>query len=201
MTINIKNFLSDKTKLSKMGEFQTLKQIDESIFEGIDEKEMLQSFAAAEHFSDLLSEKKFSDLTESGAENAFIQLMRFSEVAREQKTKLGEATTALQEQIDGITETDLIAYDDEQKDNARRAMILKSKLGTLNALIKSQENIEFIDDNNKRLNLMVKAIDLSLLEQERKKLQKEYDNLISESNSGNCFKSGTLGITDKSANI
>ena len=28
MTINIKNFLNDKTKLSKMGEFQTLKQID-----------------------------------------------------------------------------------------------------------------------------------------------------------------------------
>ena len=28
MTINIKNFLSDKTKLSKMGEFQTLKQIE-----------------------------------------------------------------------------------------------------------------------------------------------------------------------------
>ena len=28
MTINIKNFLSDKTKLSKMGEFQSLKQID-----------------------------------------------------------------------------------------------------------------------------------------------------------------------------
>ena len=28
MTINIKNFLSDKSKLSKMGEFQTLKKID-----------------------------------------------------------------------------------------------------------------------------------------------------------------------------
>ena len=28
MTINIKNFLKDKTKLSKMGEFQSLKQID-----------------------------------------------------------------------------------------------------------------------------------------------------------------------------
>ena len=28
MTINIKNFLSDKTKLSKMGEFQNLKQIE-----------------------------------------------------------------------------------------------------------------------------------------------------------------------------
>ena len=28
MTINIKNFLSDKTKLSKMGEFQSLKQIE-----------------------------------------------------------------------------------------------------------------------------------------------------------------------------
>jgi len=28
MTINIKNFLNDKTKLSKMGEFQTLKQIE-----------------------------------------------------------------------------------------------------------------------------------------------------------------------------
>ena len=28
MTINIKNFLNDKSKLSKMGEFQTLKQID-----------------------------------------------------------------------------------------------------------------------------------------------------------------------------
>ena len=28
MTINIKNFLKDKSKLSKMGEFQTLKQID-----------------------------------------------------------------------------------------------------------------------------------------------------------------------------
>ena len=28
MTINIKNFLSDKNKLSKMGEFQNLKQID-----------------------------------------------------------------------------------------------------------------------------------------------------------------------------
>ena len=28
MTINIKNFLKDKTKLSKMGEFQNLKQID-----------------------------------------------------------------------------------------------------------------------------------------------------------------------------
>ena len=28
MTINIKNFLNDKTKLSKMGEFQSLKQID-----------------------------------------------------------------------------------------------------------------------------------------------------------------------------
>ena len=27
MTINIKNFLNDKTKLSKMGEFQSLKQI------------------------------------------------------------------------------------------------------------------------------------------------------------------------------
>jgi len=175
------NFL-DKQGVRRLAKaYQTLKQIDESIFEGVDEKEMLQSFAAAEHFSDLLSEEKFSDLTEPGAENAFIQLMRFSEVAREQKTKLGEATTALQEEIDGITETDLIAYDDEQKDNARRAMILKSKLGTLNALIKSQENIEFIDDKNKRLNLMVKAIDLSLLKQEQKALQKEYDSLISES--------------------
>ena len=28
MTINIKNFLKDKTKLSKMGEFQNLKQIE-----------------------------------------------------------------------------------------------------------------------------------------------------------------------------
>ena len=28
MTINIKNFLRDKTKLSKMGEFQNLKQIE-----------------------------------------------------------------------------------------------------------------------------------------------------------------------------
>ena len=28
MTINVKNFLNDKTKLSKMGEFQSLKQID-----------------------------------------------------------------------------------------------------------------------------------------------------------------------------
>ena len=28
MTINIKNFLNEKTKLSKMGEFQSLKQID-----------------------------------------------------------------------------------------------------------------------------------------------------------------------------
>ena len=28
MTINIKNFLNDKTKLSKMGEFQSLKQIE-----------------------------------------------------------------------------------------------------------------------------------------------------------------------------
>ena len=28
MTINIKNFLNDKSKLSKMGEFQNLKQID-----------------------------------------------------------------------------------------------------------------------------------------------------------------------------
>ena len=28
MTINIKNFLNDKTKMSKMGEFQNLKQID-----------------------------------------------------------------------------------------------------------------------------------------------------------------------------
>ena len=28
MTINIKNFLNDKTKLSRMGEFQSLKQID-----------------------------------------------------------------------------------------------------------------------------------------------------------------------------
>ena len=28
MTINIKNFLNDKSKLSKMGEFQSLKQID-----------------------------------------------------------------------------------------------------------------------------------------------------------------------------
>ena len=28
MTINIKNFLSDKSKLSKMGEFQNLKQIE-----------------------------------------------------------------------------------------------------------------------------------------------------------------------------
>ena len=28
MTINIKNFLNDKTKLSKMGEFQNLKQIE-----------------------------------------------------------------------------------------------------------------------------------------------------------------------------
>ena len=28
MTINLKNFLNDKSKLSKMGEFQTLKQID-----------------------------------------------------------------------------------------------------------------------------------------------------------------------------
>ena len=27
MTINIKNFLKDKSKLSKMGEFQNLKQI------------------------------------------------------------------------------------------------------------------------------------------------------------------------------
>ena len=28
MTINIKNFLNEKTKLSKMGEFQNLKQIE-----------------------------------------------------------------------------------------------------------------------------------------------------------------------------
>ena len=28
MTINLKNFLNDKTKLSKMGEFQDLKPID-----------------------------------------------------------------------------------------------------------------------------------------------------------------------------
>ena len=28
MTINLKNFLNDKTKLSKIGEFQTLKQIE-----------------------------------------------------------------------------------------------------------------------------------------------------------------------------
>ena len=28
MTINIKNFLNDKNKLSKMGEFQNLKQIE-----------------------------------------------------------------------------------------------------------------------------------------------------------------------------
>ena len=28
MTINLKNFLSDKRKMSKMGEFQELKQID-----------------------------------------------------------------------------------------------------------------------------------------------------------------------------
>ena len=28
MTINIKNFLKDKSKLSKMGEFQSLKQIN-----------------------------------------------------------------------------------------------------------------------------------------------------------------------------
>jgi hypothetical protein len=28
MTINIKNFLNDKSKLSKMGEFQNLKQIE-----------------------------------------------------------------------------------------------------------------------------------------------------------------------------
>ena len=28
MTINIKNFLKDKSKLSKMGEFQSLKQIE-----------------------------------------------------------------------------------------------------------------------------------------------------------------------------
>ena len=28
MTINLKNFLSDKTKMSKMGEFQNLKQLD-----------------------------------------------------------------------------------------------------------------------------------------------------------------------------
>ena len=28
MTINIKNFLSDKSKISKMGEFQNLKQIE-----------------------------------------------------------------------------------------------------------------------------------------------------------------------------
>ena len=28
MTINIKNFLNDKTKLSKMGEFQSLKEIE-----------------------------------------------------------------------------------------------------------------------------------------------------------------------------
>ena len=28
MTINLKNFLSDKSKMSKMGEFQNLKQIE-----------------------------------------------------------------------------------------------------------------------------------------------------------------------------
>ena len=28
MTINLKNFLNDKTKMSKMGEFQNLKQIE-----------------------------------------------------------------------------------------------------------------------------------------------------------------------------
>jgi hypothetical protein len=28
MTLNLKNFLNDKTKLSKMGEFQNLKQIE-----------------------------------------------------------------------------------------------------------------------------------------------------------------------------
>ena len=28
MTINLKNFLNDKRKMSKMGEFQELKQID-----------------------------------------------------------------------------------------------------------------------------------------------------------------------------
>lgn len=191
------NFLNKQGIRRLAKAYQTLKQIDESIFEGIDEGEMLQSFADAEHFSDLLSEEKFSDLTESGAENAFIQLMRFSEVAREQKTKLSEASTVLQSEIDGITETDLVAYDDEQKDNARRAMILKSKLGTLNALIKAQEKnkekrtpeeieedkkrFEFLDDKNKRLNLMSRAIDLQSLKQQRKELQKKYDSLISES--------------------
>jgi len=175
------NFLNKQGVRRLVKAYQTLKQIDESIFEGVNEEEMLQSFADSEHFSDLLSENKFSDLTESGAENAFIQLMRFTEVSREQKTKLSAASTALQAEIDEITETDLIAYDDEQKDNARRAMVLKSKLGTLNALIKSQQNMEFIDDKNKRLNLMARSIDLSLLKEQQKALQKEYNTLISES--------------------
>ena len=43
MTINIKNFLNDKTKLSKMGEFQSLKQI-----EGLEMASYLQTFIEME---------------------------------------------------------------------------------------------------------------------------------------------------------
>ena len=52
MTINLKNFLSDKSKLSKMGEYQDLKPLDglevSSISADLYKSLLIRSFASGE---------------------------------------------------------------------------------------------------------------------------------------------------------
>ena len=175
------NFLNSAGIRKLASAYSNLKRINPELLEDVDEGAFFQTLNDAETYSDMLSDEKFSDLAEDDAQNAFIQLMRFSEASRDQRSKLVEAEMNLSSEIDAIPEASLAGFSDEQKEYARQAMVLKSKLGVVNSLLKGTQSVDWINKDQAQLNNVVNRKSKENFKKLKTELQTQYDEIIKES--------------------
>ena len=175
------NFLNSAGIRKLASAYNNIKRINPEILEGVDENAFFQTLNDAETYSEILSDEKFSDMSEETGQNAFIQLMRFSEASKDQRSKLAESEIGLSNEIDSIPEAALAGFSDEQKESARQAMVLKSKLGVVNSLLKGTQSVEWINENQTQLNNTVNRKSKENFKKLKVELQAQYNDLINES--------------------
>jgi hypothetical protein len=175
------NFLNSAGIRKLASAYNNIKRINPEILEDVDEDAFFQTLQDAEAYSDVLSDEKFSDMSEETGQNAFIQLMRFSEAGRDQRSKLAQSELDLSNEIDSIPEASLAGFSDEQKEYARQAMVLKSKLGVVNSLLNGTHSVEWINENQTQLNNTVNRKSKENFKKLKVELQAQYKDLINES--------------------
>ena len=85
------NFLNRQGIRKIATAYNKIKNLNPETFEGINEEEFFQTLNDAEQISDILSQDKFSDISEEGAQNAFIQSMRLRDAGRVERGRLAES--------------------------------------------------------------------------------------------------------------